>query len=143
MRALFKTACATAICAALSPALLAQWPVTTTGSPLATFRDIGSTFKDGLPLTPYGSELLKKRMAGNSKDNPEAHCLPNHRVAAHRSGEAHGTFPAHQLRPHGNRYHGRSEGVHEAMDGQASPGHHVGRRVDRIHLRGEQPLPPQ
>src|SRR5436190_906974 len=27
-----------------------------TGPPLATFRDVGSAFKDGLPLTPYGAE---------------------------------------------------------------------------------------
>ena len=44
--------------------------------PLATFRDIASTFKDGLPLTPYAKELLAKHMARNSKDNPEASCLP-------------------------------------------------------------------
>ena len=40
--------------------------------PLATFRDIASTFKDGLPLTPYAKDLLAKHMARNSKDNPEA-----------------------------------------------------------------------
>jgi hypothetical protein len=61
-------------------------PVATTGFPLATFRDIGSTFKDGLPLTPYGSELLKKRVAGNSKDNPEAHCLPMGIMQFHTQG---------------------------------------------------------
>jgi hypothetical protein len=44
--------------------------------PLATFRDIGSTFKDGLPLTAYGKDVLKRRMARDSKDNPEASCLP-------------------------------------------------------------------
>jgi len=44
--------------------------------PLATFRDIASTFKGGLALTPYAKELLAKRMARNSKDNPEASCLP-------------------------------------------------------------------
>jgi hypothetical protein len=44
--------------------------------PLATFRDIASTFKDGLPLTPYAKDLLAKHMARNSKDNPEASCLP-------------------------------------------------------------------
>ena len=44
--------------------------------PLATFRNVGAGFKEGLPLTPFGAEVLKKRMADNSQDNPEAHCLP-------------------------------------------------------------------
>ena len=44
--------------------------------PLATFRDIGSTFKDGLPFTPYARDVLAKHTARNSKDNPEANCLP-------------------------------------------------------------------
>jgi len=56
------------------------------GPPLATFRDIGSTFKEGLPLTPYGAELLAKRKARNSKDNPEAHCLPMGIVQFHTQG---------------------------------------------------------
>ena len=44
--------------------------------PLATFRDIGAGFKDGLPLQPWAKELLQKRMANNSKDNPDVWCLP-------------------------------------------------------------------
>jgi hypothetical protein len=44
--------------------------------PLATFRDVGAGFKEGLPLQPWASELVKKRRADNSKDNPDAHCLP-------------------------------------------------------------------
>jgi hypothetical protein len=40
------------------------------------FRDIGSGFKDGLPFQPWDADLKKKRMADNSKDNPDAHCLP-------------------------------------------------------------------
>jgi hypothetical protein len=44
--------------------------------PVASFRDIGEGFKDGLPLRPWAKELLQKRMADNSKDNPDAHCLP-------------------------------------------------------------------
>jgi len=56
------------------------------GPPLATFRDIGSTFKEGLPLTPYGAEVLAKRKARNSKDNPEAHCLPMGIVQFHTQG---------------------------------------------------------
>jgi hypothetical protein len=61
-------------------------PQPTDGIPLATFRDIGSTFKGGLPLTPYATELLKKRMARNSKDNPEAHCLPMGIMQFHTQG---------------------------------------------------------
>jgi hypothetical protein len=51
-------------------------PDPTPGPPLATFRDIGAGFKDGLPLQPWAADLLKRRMGENSKDNPDAHCLP-------------------------------------------------------------------
>jgi hypothetical protein len=44
--------------------------------PLATFKNLGVGFKDGLPLQPWAAELLKQRMAEHSKDNPDAHCLP-------------------------------------------------------------------
>jgi hypothetical protein len=44
--------------------------------PLATFRDIGAGFKDGLPLRPWAKEVLDKRVADNSKDNPDVWCLP-------------------------------------------------------------------
>jgi hypothetical protein len=44
--------------------------------PEATFGNVGSGFKDGLPLQPWAAELVKKRMADNSKDNPDANCLP-------------------------------------------------------------------
>jgi hypothetical protein len=44
--------------------------------PLFTFFDIGTGFKDGLPLQPWAQELKKKRVADNSKDNPDAWCLP-------------------------------------------------------------------
>ena len=54
--------------------------------PLATFRDVGANIKGGLPLTPWGAEELKKRMARNSKDNPEAHCLPMGIVQFHTQG---------------------------------------------------------
>jgi len=43
---------------------------------MATFFNIGAGFKEGLPLRPWAAELLKKRTAENSKDNPDAHCLP-------------------------------------------------------------------
>src|SRR5579863_9986960 len=40
----------------------------------ATFFDVGAGLKDGLPLLPGAAELLKQRIAANSKDNPDAHC---------------------------------------------------------------------
>jgi hypothetical protein len=62
----------------------AQTP--TSGPPVAGFRDVGVGYKEGLPLTPLGAELLKTRRAGNSKDNPEAHCLPMGIVQFHTQG---------------------------------------------------------
>ena len=44
--------------------------------PLAVFWDIGTNVQGGLPLTPWAAELKKKRMAEDSKDNPDANCLP-------------------------------------------------------------------
>jgi hypothetical protein len=44
--------------------------------PLARFSDIGANMKDGLPIQPWAQELKSQRMAANSKDNPDAHCLP-------------------------------------------------------------------
>ena len=40
------------------------------------FWDIGFGMKGGLPYQPWAKELLAKRMGENSKDNPDAHCLP-------------------------------------------------------------------
>jgi hypothetical protein len=59
---------------------------TSAGPPLATFRDVGANFKEGLPLQPWGAEVLKKRKADNSKDNPEAHCLPMGIMQFHTQG---------------------------------------------------------
>src|SRR6185312_1142255 len=42
----------------------------------ANFANLGNAFQGGLPLKPAAAELLKKRKAENSKDNPDAHCLP-------------------------------------------------------------------
>jgi hypothetical protein len=44
--------------------------------PNATFKNIGSGFKEGLPMLPWAADLVKARRAENSKDNPDAHCLP-------------------------------------------------------------------
>ena len=44
--------------------------------PAATFFNIGAGFKDGLPLRPWAADLLNQRKSQNSRDNPDAHCLP-------------------------------------------------------------------
>ncbi len=44
--------------------------------PVATFGNLGVNMPDGLPMTPWASELLKQRMAANSKENPDANCMP-------------------------------------------------------------------
>jgi hypothetical protein len=46
------------------------------GLPQATFWDIGANLSKGLPLQPWAKQLKDQRMAENSKDNPDAHCLP-------------------------------------------------------------------
>ena len=55
--------------------------------PAANFRNIGQNLKGNQPpLTPDGAALLKERVAGDSKDNPEAHCLPMGIVQLHTQG---------------------------------------------------------
>jgi hypothetical protein len=44
--------------------------------PQATFWNIEAGIPEGLPFTPYGAALRAERMAANSKDNPDAACLP-------------------------------------------------------------------
>ncbi len=61
-------------------------PPPPTGPPVAAFRDIAQNIKGGLPFTPAGAELLKVRVAGNSKDNPEANCLPMGIIQLHTQG---------------------------------------------------------
>ena len=41
------------------------------------FGNVGASTPEGeAPYQPWAAELVKKRMADNSKDNPDAHCLP-------------------------------------------------------------------
>jgi hypothetical protein len=56
------------------------------GPPVAAFRDVAQNIKEGLPLKPEGAALLKERRDNNSKDNPEAHCLPMGIVQFHTQG---------------------------------------------------------
>jgi hypothetical protein len=51
-------------------------PLPPDGIPIATFGNAGQGFKDDLPFQPWAADLMKQRRADNSKDNPDAHCLP-------------------------------------------------------------------
>jgi len=44
--------------------------------PQATFWNIEAGIKEGLPFQPWAAELRRQRMESNSKDNPDAACLP-------------------------------------------------------------------
>jgi hypothetical protein len=52
-------------------------PVSPAGEPpAATFADVFANFKGELPLQPWAAQLKAARKEQNSKDNPDAHCLP-------------------------------------------------------------------
>ena len=42
----------------------------------SVFGNIGGQIEGGAPYQPWAADLVKKRMADNSKDNPDALCLP-------------------------------------------------------------------
>ncbi len=51
------------------------------------FWNLGAAFPDGLPFQPWAAELHKQRVASNSKDNPDAHCLPLGLMQLHTHGQ--------------------------------------------------------
>ena len=55
--------------------------------PVATFFDIGAGFPDGLPFQPWAAELKASRNAANSRDNPDALCLPMGLMQFHTHGQ--------------------------------------------------------
>ncbi len=55
--------------------------------PLATFFDVGAGFPGGLPFQPWAAELKKQRNDANSKDNPDALCLPMGHMQFHMHGQ--------------------------------------------------------
>jgi hypothetical protein len=61
-------------------------PTFTSGPPVTTFRDVAANFPGGLPLQPSAAELVKARGSQNSKDNPDAHCLPMGLMQFHNHG---------------------------------------------------------
>jgi hypothetical protein len=61
-------------------------PAFSAGPPTTTFRNVAANIKEGLPLQPWAADLLKTRNAANSKDNPDAHCLPMGLMQFHNHG---------------------------------------------------------
>ena len=51
-------------------------PATPGVIPNASFANVGQGFPGGLPFQEWAAALQKKRSDDNSKDNPDAHCLP-------------------------------------------------------------------
>jgi hypothetical protein len=62
-------------------------PVPPGTPPLATFFDVGANFPDGLPFQKWAAELKQQRNAANSKDNPDALCLPMGHLQFHTHGQ--------------------------------------------------------
>jgi hypothetical protein len=51
------------------------------------FWNLGASFKEGLPFQPWAAELHRQRVARNSEDNPDAHCLPLGIMQLHTHGQ--------------------------------------------------------
>ncbi|HEY1239493.1 MAG TPA: hypothetical protein VGF16_03005 [Bryobacteraceae bacterium] len=51
------------------------------------FWNLGASFPDGLPFQPWAADLHRQRVADNSKDNPDAHCLPMGIMQFHNHGQ--------------------------------------------------------
>jgi hypothetical protein len=62
-------------------------PVDPSSPPVATFFELGANMPGGLPYTPWAAELRKQRDAVNSKDNPDALCLPMGLTQFHMHGQ--------------------------------------------------------
>ena len=54
---------------------------------LSQFWNLGAAFPGGLPFQPWAAELHRQRVASNSKDNPDAHCLPLGLMQLHTHGQ--------------------------------------------------------
>jgi hypothetical protein len=61
-------------------------PTFSSGPPVTTFRDVAANVTGGLPLQPWAADLVKARRGENSKDNPDAHCLPMGLMQFHNHG---------------------------------------------------------
>jgi hypothetical protein len=51
--------------------------------PSQAFRDLKSALGAEVPMLPWAAKLKTERHAANSKDHPDAHCLPLHPIQLH------------------------------------------------------------
>ena len=51
--------------------------------PSQAFRDLKAALPGDLPIRPWASQLKASRYGQNSKDHPDAHCLPLHPIQLH------------------------------------------------------------
>jgi hypothetical protein len=51
--------------------------------PSQAFRDLKAALPGELPMRPWATQLKASRYAQNSKDHPDAHCLPLHPIQLH------------------------------------------------------------
>jgi hypothetical protein len=57
--------------------------------PIATFFDLGANIEGGLPYLPAAKALRDQRQATDSRDNPDAHCLPMGLTQLHLHPQPH------------------------------------------------------
>ena len=57
-------------------------PFTASG-PSQAFRDLKAALPGELPMLPWATQLKATRFGQNSKDHPDAHCLPLHPIQLH------------------------------------------------------------
>jgi hypothetical protein len=69
------------------PAAGAGGDIIPAGVRTSQFWNLGASFKDGLPFQPWAAELHRQRVASNSEDNPDAHCLPIGVMQLHTHGQ--------------------------------------------------------
>jgi hypothetical protein len=72
---------------ATAPASQADGQIIPLAVRTSQFWNLGASFKDGLPFQPWAAELHRQRVAINSRDNPDAHCLPLGVMQLHTHGQ--------------------------------------------------------
>jgi hypothetical protein len=67
------------------------------GPPIASFGDAGQNMEGGLPFTPWGKVLRDARDTLNSRDNPDAQCLPMGFLQFHQQPQPREIFHMDQM----------------------------------------------